>query len=80
MLASIETADDAAVYPLSDEQALIATAEIFMPIVGHPDDSGRIAATNAISDVCSMGDTSIKALVSRHAKSVGRSHRHRRAV
>ena len=46
-----ETADDAAVYKLNDEQALIATTDFFMPIVDDPYDFGRIAATNALSDV-----------------------------
>jgi len=58
----IETADDAAVYQLNDEQALIATTDFFMPIVDDPYDFGRIAATNAISDVYAMGGTPIMAL------------------
>jgi selenide,water dikinase len=58
----IETADDAAVYRLNDEQALIATTDFFMPIVDDPFDFGRIAATNAISDVYAMGGTPIMAL------------------
>src|SRR5476649_2028653 len=58
----IETADDAAVYKLNDEQALIATTDFFMPIVDDPFDFGRIAATNAISDVYAMGGTPIMAL------------------
>ena len=49
LLVGIETADDAAVYRLNDEQALIATTDFFMPIVDDPFDFGRIAATNAIS-------------------------------
>ena len=49
LLVGIETADDAAVYQLNDEQALIATTDFFMPIVDDPFDFGRIAATNAIS-------------------------------
>ena len=49
LLVGIETADDAAVYQLNDEQALIATTDFFMPIVDDPYDFGRIAATNAIS-------------------------------
>ena len=51
LLVGIETADDAAVYQLNEEQALIATTDFFMPIVDDPYDFGRIAATNAISDV-----------------------------
>ena len=57
LLVGIETADDAAVYRLNDEQALIATTDFFMPIVDDPFDFGRIAATNAISDVYAMGGT-----------------------
>jgi selenide,water dikinase len=62
LLVGIETADDAAVYQLNDEQALIATTDFFMPIVDNPLDFGRIAATNAISDVYAMGGTPIMAL------------------
>ncbi|MBK8119269.1 MAG: selenide, water dikinase SelD [Sulfuritalea sp.] len=62
LMVGIETADDAAVYRLNDEQALIATTDFFMPIVDDPRDFGRIAATNAISDVYAMGGTPIMAL------------------
>ncbi|MFM7532984.1 MAG: selenide, water dikinase SelD, partial [Rubrivivax sp.] len=62
LLVGIETADDAAVYRLNDEQALIATTDFFMPIVDDPFDFGRIAATNAISDVYAMGGRPILAL------------------
>ncbi len=62
LLVGIETADDAAVYQINDEQALIATTDFFMPIVDDPYDFGRIAATNAISDVYAMGGTPIMAL------------------
>src|ERR1700693_3047457 len=62
LLVGIETSDDAAVYKLNDEQALIATTDFFMPIVDDPYDFGRIAATNAISDVYAMGGTPIMAL------------------
>src|SRR3954465_11844149 len=51
LLVGIGAADDAAGYQLNDEQALIATTDFFMPIVDDPFDFGRIAATNAISDV-----------------------------
>ena len=61
-MVGIETADDAAVYKLNDEQALIATTDFFMPIVDDPFDFGRIAATNAISDVYAMGGRPIMAL------------------
>ena len=57
-----ETADDAAVYRLNDEQALVATTDFFMPIVDDPYDFGRIAATNAISDIYAMGGKPILAL------------------
>lgn len=62
LMVGIETSDDAAVYRLNDEQALIATTDFFMPIVDDPFDFGRIAATNAISDVYAMGGTPIMAL------------------
>jgi len=57
-----ETSDDAAVYRLNDEQALVATTDFFTPIVDDPYDFGRIAATNAISDVYAMGGKPIMAL------------------
>jgi selenide,water dikinase len=62
LLVGIETADDAAVYQLNESQALIATTDFFMPIVDDPFDFGRIAATNAISDVYAMGGKPILAL------------------
>lgn len=62
LLVGNETADDAAVYRLNDEQALVATTDFFMPIVDDPHDFGRIAATNAISDVYAMGARPIMAL------------------
>ena len=62
LMVGIETADDAAVYKLNDEQALIATTDCFMPIVDDPLDFGRIAATNALSDVYAMGGRPILAL------------------
>jgi len=62
LLVGAETADDAAVYRLNDEQAVIATTDFFMPIVDDPFDFGRIAATNALSDVYAMGGTPILAL------------------
>ena len=62
LLVGIETADDAAVYQLTDEIALIATTDFFMPIVDDPYDFGRIAAANAISDVYAMGGKPIMAL------------------
>ena len=62
LMVGIETADDAAVWKLNDQQALIATTDFFMPIVDDPYDFGRIAAANAISDVYAMGGTPIMAL------------------
>jgi selenide,water dikinase len=62
LLVGIDTSDDAAVYLLNEHQALIATTDFFMPIVDDPFDFGRIAATNAISDVYAMGGTPIFAL------------------
>lgn len=62
LLVGIDTSDDAAVYQLNDQQALIATTDFFMPVVDDPFDFGRIAATNAISDVYAMGGTPIFAL------------------
>lgn len=55
LLVGIESSDDAAVYRINDEQAIVATTDFFMPIVDDPYDFGRIAATNAISDVYAMG-------------------------
>ena len=49
------TGDDAAVYRLSDDRALVVTADFFTPIVDDPYDFGRIAATNALSDIYAMG-------------------------
>src|SRR6201998_1565756 len=62
LLVGIETSDDAAVYRLNDEQAVVATTDFFMPIVDDPFDFGRIAATNALSDVYAMGARPILAL------------------
>src|SRR5512147_1546351 len=62
LMVGIETADDAAVYRLNDQQALIATTDFFMPIVDDPFDFGRIAATNALSDVYAMGGKPLFAL------------------
>jgi len=62
LLVGTETSDDAAVYKLNDEQALVATTDFFTPIVDDPHDFGRIAATNAISDIYAMGGRPIFAL------------------
>ena len=62
LLVGTETSDDAAVYRLNDTQALVATTDFFTPIVDDPYDFGRIAATNALSDVYAMGGKPIFAL------------------
>jgi selenide,water dikinase len=62
LLVGAETSDDAAVYALNDEQAVIATTDFFMPIVDDPFDFGRIAAANALSDVYAMGGMPLMAL------------------
>ena len=62
LLVGTETSDDAAVYALNNEQAVIATTDFFMPIVDDPFDFGRIAATNALSDVYAMGGMPLLAL------------------
>jgi selenide, water dikinase len=62
LLVGIESSDDAAVYRLNDEQAIVATTDFFTPIVDDPFDFGRIAATNAISDVYAMGGRPLFAL------------------
>lgn len=62
LMVGTETSDDAAVWRLNDQQALVATTDFFMPVVDDPFDFGRIAATNAISDVYAMGASPIFAL------------------
>ena len=62
LLVGNETSDDAAVYLLNPSQALVATTDLFTPIVDDPYDFGRIAATNALSDIYAMGGTPIMAL------------------
>ncbi len=62
LLVGNETADDAAVYRVSDDLAIVTTVDFFTPIVDDPGDFGRIAATNALSDVYAMGGTPITAL------------------
>jgi copper chaperone CopZ len=62
LLVGIETSDDAAVYQLNADQALVATTDFFMPIVDDPFDFGCIAATNALSDVYAMGGVPLLAL------------------
>jgi selenide, water dikinase len=62
VLVGTETADDAAVYRLSDGLAIVSTADFFTPIVDDPYDFGRVAAANALSDVYAMGGTPLLAL------------------
>jgi len=62
LLVGTESSDDAAVYKLNDSQAIVVTTDFFMPIVDDARDFGRIAATNALSDVYAMGATPILAL------------------
>jgi len=62
LLVGFDTADDAAVYRLRDDLAIVVTTDFFTPIVDDPYDWGRIAATNALSDVYAMGGTPLLAL------------------
>jgi selenide,water dikinase len=62
LMVGLESSDDAAVYRLNDTQAIIATTDFFMPIVDDAFDFGRIAATNALSDIYAMGGQPILAL------------------
>jgi selenide,water dikinase len=62
LLVGTETGDDAAVFKLDDDTCIIATTDFFMPMVDDPGDFGRIAASNAISDVYAMGGKPIMAL------------------
>ena len=62
LLVGTDTPDDAAVWRLDDGTCVIATTDFFMPVVDDPYDFGRIAATNAISDVYAMGGKPIMAL------------------
>ena len=62
LMVGTETSDDAAVWRLNAQQALVATTDFFMPVVDDPFEFGRIAATNALSDIYAMGATPILAL------------------
>lgn len=62
LLVGNETRDDAAVYDIGNGQAVVSTTDFFMPIVDDPFDFGRIAATNAISDIFAMGGKPIMAI------------------
>ena len=61
-LVDASTGDDAAVYRLSDDRALVVTTDFFTPVVDDPFDFGRIAAANALSDVYAMGGRPLFAL------------------
>lgn len=63
LLVGSDMADDAAVWQVDDKTCVIATTDFFMPVVDEPHDFGRIAATNAISDIYAMGGRPIMALV-----------------
>lgn len=62
LLVGIETGDDAAVYKLTDDLALVSTTDFFLPVVQDPFDFGQIAAANALSDVYAMGGRPVLAL------------------
>lgn len=62
LLVGNEERDDAAVYDLGDGTALVSTTDFFMPIVDDPEDFGRIASVNAISDIYAMGGTPLVAI------------------
>src|SRR5215471_19765456 len=62
LLVGTETGDDAAVWQIDERTCLISTTDFFMPMVDDPRDFGRIAATNAISDIYAMGGKPIMAL------------------
>ena len=62
LLVGVETGDDAGVWELDNGTCVMATTDFFMPMVDDPHDFGRIAATNALSDICAMGGTPIMAL------------------
>jgi selenide, water dikinase len=62
LLVGSETSDDAAVFRVNDAQAIVSTTDFFMPIVDDPFDFGRIAATNALSDIYAMGGRPLLAL------------------
>eukprot|EP00878_Enallax_costatus_P036556 GHUV01041061.1.p1 GENE.GHUV01041061.1~~GHUV01041061.1.p1 ORF type:complete len:122 (+),score=39.81 GHUV01041061.1:294-659(+) len=62
LLVGASTCDDAAVYRINDQQAMVLTTDFFMPIVDNARHFGRIAAANAISDVYAMGGKPVMAL------------------
>src|SRR3954468_18804093 len=62
LLVGLDTSDDAAVYRLREDLAIVVTTDFFTPIVDDPFEWGRIAGTNALSEVCGRGGTPILAL------------------
>ena len=75
LLVGNENKDDAAVYDLGNGTAVVSTTDFFMPIVDDPYDFGRIAATNAISDIYAMGGKPIMAIaMGEEVKAVARRH------
>jgi selenide,water dikinase len=62
VIVGFETADDAAVYRLSDEMALVQTVDFFTPVADDPETYGRVAAINSLNDVYAMGGTPLSAL------------------
>ena len=64
LLVGLAPADDAAVYRLDEERALIFTLDFFPPVVDNPSDYGAIAATNALNDVFAMGGTPLRLAIS----------------
>ena len=62
MLVGFDTSDDAGVVRVRDDLAIVTTADFFTPIVDDPFDFGRIAATNALSDIYAMGASPVSAL------------------
>ena len=78
LLVGFDTSDDAGIYRISREPALVQTVDFFTPLVDDPFTFGEIAATNALSDVYAMGGRPLTALVDR-LLSPGRGSRHTRA-
>ncbi len=67
LIVGFETSDDAAVYRLRDDLAIVQTVDFFTPIVDDPSLFGQVAATNALSDVYAMGGRPVSALTTRRA-------------
>ena len=67
LLVGFDQADDAAVYQIDEDTAIVATTDFFTPIVDDPFVFGKIAATNALSDVYAMGDSFVRTKCSGNA-------------